>query len=54
MNCVQYYYKKPPKEKPKRNQKLINRSHTDTYYLYEKYKDGATCDNDRYSYNLIY
>ena len=46
------YYKKPPKEKPKRNEKLINYSHTDTYYLYEKYKDGAACDNDRYSYNI--
>lgn len=46
------YYKKPPKEKPKRNEKLINYSHTDTYYLYERYKDGASCDNDRYSYNI--
>lgn len=46
------HYKKPPKEKPKRNEKLINYSHTDTYYLYEKYKDGAACDNDRYSYNI--
>lgn len=46
------HYTKPPKEKPKRNEKLINYSHTDTYYLYEKYKDGAIQDNDRYSYNL--
>ncbi len=46
------HYDKPPKEKPKRNEKLINYSHTDTYYLFNKYKDGAAFDNNRYSYNL--
>lgn len=45
------YYKKY-KVKPKKGEKLINYSHTDTYYLYDRYKDGAQCDRDRFIYNL--
>lgn len=46
------HYDKPPKEKPKKGDKLINYSHTDTYYLLDKYKENADCDSDRLMYTL--
>ena len=46
------YYKKEPKVKPKRNEKLINYTHSETEFLYEKYKDGAEKDRDRVIYKL--
>ena len=46
------HYKKPDKPKPKKNEKLINYSHTDTYYLFDKYKNGAEADRERMIYTL--
>ncbi len=46
------YYKKPPKEKPKKGEKLINYSHSETEYLLDKYKNGAQADRDRILYKL--
>lgn len=45
-------YTKPPKKKPKKGEKLINYSHTNTYYLLDKYKNGAESDRDRMIYTL--
>ena len=39
-------------KKPKKGEKLINYSHTDTYYLADKYKNGAACDSDRTMFTL--
>ena len=46
------YYKKEPKDKPKRNEKLVNYSTRETILLFDKYKDGAKCDVDRVMYRL--
>jgi len=46
------YYKKPPKEKPKKGEKLINYSHSETEYLLDRYKNGAEADKDRILYKL--
>jgi hypothetical protein len=46
------FYKKAPKEKPKKGEKLNNYSHTDSYYLLDRYKDGAGCDHDRMLFTL--
>ncbi|MBP3870401.1 MAG: transposase [Faecalicoccus sp.] len=46
------HYKKQPKKKPKHGEKLINYSHTDTYSLLDKYKDGADSDRDRMMFML--
>ena len=46
------YYKKPPKEKPKKGEKLINYSHSETDYLFDRYKNGAEADRDRIMYKL--
>ena len=35
------HFKKIKDKKPKKGEKLINYSHSDTYYLLDKYKDGA-------------
>lgn len=45
------YFKKP-KDKPKKGEKLINYSHSETYYLLDKYKNGAECDKDRKLYKI--
>lgn len=46
------FYKKTTSEKPKKGEKLINYSHTDTYYLLDKYKYGAEFDRDRMMFTL--
>lgn len=46
------HYVKPPKKKPKKGEKLMNYSHTNTYYLLDKYKNGAQSDRDRMIYTL--
>lgn len=46
------FYKKAPKTKPKKGEKLINYTHTDTYYLFDKYKNGAEFDRDRMMFTL--
>ena len=47
------YYKKPDKKnKPKKGEKLINYSHSETLYLLDKYKNGAQADRDRILYRL--
>lgn len=46
------FYKKAPKTKPKNGEKLINYDHTDTYYLFDKYKNGADFDRGRMMYTL--
>jgi len=46
------HYKKPPKQKPKHGEKLKNYSHTDTYYLFDKYKNGAESDRERMMFTL--
>lgn len=40
------------RKKPKKGEKLINYSHTDTYDLVDKYKNGAACDNERTMFTL--
>ena len=45
-------HKKKKDKKPKKGEKLINYSHSDTYYLLDKYKDGADCDRDRMMFTL--
>ena len=45
-------YSHESKKKPKKGEKLINYSHTDTYYLADKYKNGAACDSDRTMFTL--
>jgi len=46
------HYKKEPMQKPKRGEKLKNYTHTDTYDLLDKYKNGAECDRERMMYIL--
>ena len=46
------YYSKPGKDKPKKGEKLINYSNSETDYLLDKYKNGAECDRDRIMYKL--
>lgn len=46
------HFKKIKDKKPKKGEKLINYSHSDTYYLLDKYKDGADCDRDRMMFTL--
>lgn len=47
-----HYKKLDPKDKPKKGEKLINYSHTQTYYLLDKYKNGADGDRDRMMFTL--
>ena len=46
------HFKKVKEKKPKKGEKLINYSNSDTYYLLDKYKDGADCDRDRMMFTL--
>ena len=46
------HFKKVKEKRPKKGEKLINYSNSDTYYLLDKYKDGADCDRDRMMFTL--
>lgn len=50
------HFKKVKSKKPKKGEKLINYSNSDTYYLLDKYKDGADIgwDSDLESFYLGY